>query len=60
MSFLLCLVLLIAYHNFSTNSFTIASFLKQNSNLETSSSLRTRGYIIKPEYFNLKHMKIFI
>ena len=41
---LLCLVLLIAYHNFSTNSFTIASFLKQNSNLETSSSLRTRGY----------------
>ena len=41
---LLCLVLLIAYHNFSTNSFTIASFLKQSSNLETSSSLRTRGY----------------
>lgn len=35
---LLCLVLLIAYHSFSTNSFTIASFLKQNSNLETSSS----------------------
>lgn len=41
---LLCLVLLIAHHSVSTNSFTIASFLRQNSNLETSSSLRTRGY----------------
>ena len=40
---LLCLVLLIAYHNFSTNSFTIASFLKQNS-LYIQKVLTTRTF----------------
>ena len=56
---LLCLVLLIAHHSFSTNSFTIASFFKQN--LTSKHHLHyAREFIIKPEYFNLKHMKIFI
>ena len=56
---LLCLVLLIAHHSFSTNSFTIASFFKQN--LTSKHHLHyAREVIIKPEYFNLKHMKIFI
>ena len=40
---LLCLVLLIAYHSFSTNSFTIASFLKQNS-LYIQKVLTTRTF----------------